>query len=43
MTLLGGARVGYLRVAVAAAPVAFEAEEPMAGLLCMYVCVCVCV
>lgn len=29
MTLLGGARVGYLRAAAPAAPAAFEDEEPM--------------
>ena len=29
MPLLGGARVGYLRTVVAAAPAAFEEELPM--------------
>ena len=29
MTLLGGARVGYLRAAAPAAPAAFEEEEPI--------------
>ena len=33
VTLLGGARVGYLRAAVVAAPVAFEEEAPI---VCVY-------
>ena len=41
VTLLGGARVGYLRGAAAAAPAAFEEEAPMVGRLpYMYVRVC---
>ena len=39
VTLLGGARVGYLRAAVAA-PVAFEEEAPMACVPYMYIYVC---
>jgi hypothetical protein len=40
VTLLGGARVGYLRAAVVAAPVAFEEEAPMMCVPYLYVCLC---
>lgn len=40
VTLLGGARVGYLRAAVVAAPVAFEEEAPMVCVPYMYICLC---
>lgn len=41
VTLLGGARVGYLRAAVVAAPAAFEEEAPMVCVPYIYVCLCV--
>ena len=41
VTLLGGARVGYLRAAVVAAPVACEEEAPMGRVPSIYIYVCV--
>ena len=38
VTLLGGARVGYLRAAAPAAPAAFEEELPIVGMRGLSVC-----